>query len=298
MIRLQFLHAPPDFLDQDGLVRRLIEVATGQETELVSSRPSLVVESVMQPRMRKLATSLRPTAKQRDVRHNPQPSVRGARSIWITGENVRPPGGSWDGYLSFDLDPLEGRNAYFPIWWMPLGLLGPRRRSLLGRDLGWTELLERRHGEASRRERFMCAFIGNPTPVRWHAIQAFRRIGEVDVYGTYGNRITSSKHDISTHYRFQLCFENDLYPGYVTEKPIDAWAAGCIPVWWGSDPAGYLNPRALINAADYRSLAELGQAVARLDSDPAAMDDVTSLPLLSRPPDLRDAISVIRSALG
>lgn len=34
-------------------------------------------------------------------------------------------------------------------------------------------------------------------------------------------------------YKFNICFENSSYPGYLTEKLFDAYNAGCIPIYWG-----------------------------------------------------------------
>lgn len=35
--------------------------------------------------------------------------------------------------------------------------------------------------------------------------------------------------------KFGLAFENESYPGYCTEKLLQARAAGCVPIYWG-DP--------------------------------------------------------------
>lgn len=35
-------------------------------------------------------------------------------------------------------------------------------------------------------------------------------------------------------FRFALCFENCVFPGYVTEKIFDCFFVGCIPVYWGA----------------------------------------------------------------
>lgn len=34
-------------------------------------------------------------------------------------------------------------------------------------------------------------------------------------------------------YKFNICFENSSYLGYLTEKLFDAYNAGCIPIYWG-----------------------------------------------------------------
>lgn len=35
-------------------------------------------------------------------------------------------------------------------------------------------------------------------------------------------------------YQFALCFENTIYPGYVTEKIYDCFLARCIPIYYGA----------------------------------------------------------------
>ena len=43
-----------------------------------------------------------------------------------------------------------------------------------------------------------------------------------------------SKLDILKGFRFALCFENCIFPGYITEKIFDCFFAGCIPVYLGA----------------------------------------------------------------
>ena len=58
-----------------------------------------------------------------------------------------------------------------------------------------------------------------------------------DVPGQHcANNVCRSYDAVARNYRYFLCFENDLYPGYVTEKPIEAWASGSVPLWRGIDP--------------------------------------------------------------
>lgn len=45
-----------------------------------------------------------------------------------------------------------------------------------------------------------------------------------------------SKIQFLQKYLFNLCPENSLQEGYVTEKIFDAVIAGCIPVYWGNIP--------------------------------------------------------------
>jgi alpha(1,3/1,4) fucosyltransferase len=44
-----------------------------------------------------------------------------------------------------------------------------------------------------------------------------------------------NKLEVLRHYKFCICFENGRdISGYITEKILDAFAAGCIPVYWGA----------------------------------------------------------------
>lgn len=42
------------------------------------------------------------------------------------------------------------------------------------------------------------------------------------------------KHDVLKQYKFAICYENAIFPGYITEKIFDALFAGCIPVYLGA----------------------------------------------------------------
>jgi hypothetical protein len=77
----------------------------------------------------------------------------------------------------------------------------------------------------------------------------------IDGYGAYfdhniRNHHSSSfnKYDILQSYAYNLCPENSLYPGYVTEKIPEAFYAGSIPLTW-IDPNVIcdFNPAAFIN---------------------------------------------------
>ncbi len=42
------------------------------------------------------------------------------------------------------------------------------------------------------------------------------------------------KMDVLGRFRFAVCFENCVFPGYVTEKIFDCFMAGCIPIYLGA----------------------------------------------------------------
>ena len=69
-------------------------------------------------------------------------------------------------------------------------------------------------------------------------------------------------------FKFSIAFENTSYPGYATEKIVDSFAAGTIPIYWGDPRIGEtFNTGAFVNCHDYASLDEVVEAVKAIDRD-------------------------------
>lgn len=69
--------------------------------------------------------------------------------------------------------------------------------------------------------------------------------------------------------KFTIAYENQLdYPGYITEKPFQAWFAGTVPIY-NAHPAGLpdLNKNALIYAQDFANEDSLVEYIKKLDND-------------------------------
>jgi hypothetical protein len=221
------------------------------------------------------------------------PSPNARHSLWFTGENVRPPAGAWDSYLSYDLDSFDGRNYYFPLWMTLLDWHGDAFGVRLGSAVRRKDLVAPR-AQRARRARFCCTFVGNNHPMRSHAIEALGRVGQVDVFGPAVGRPVASKLEVAQEYDFLLCFENDDYPGYVTEKPVESWMTGAVPIWWGNDASASLNSNALVNLKNCDGLVEMVDRVAEIYADSQRYFDVHRQPLMLRLPTLEAAISAFR----
>lgn len=309
-VSIRYVDSSPEMANPESFLSRLVSEATGGSVHVEHDRRvevDLQFTSVQIPTLRKARADAERVAGRiirlpgmgRDVRWrstNPEPRGRARKHVWFTGENVRPPEGPWDGYLSHDVDPLDGRNAYLPLWWYSSGVLGKAESIFTSRMPPWQRMLEARDPGRAR-PKFACTFINNPEPMRLHAIRALGQVGQVDVFGSAVGRPVPDKAEVAKDYRFVLCFENDVYPGYVTEKPFEAWATGAIPLWRGSDPAGYINEGAIINAEDFPDLAAFADAVSAVDNDAHARSRMAAQPILSREPDLKPAKALIRKVL-
>ena len=43
-------------------------------------------------------------------------------------------------------------------------------------------------------------------------------------------------------FRFNICPENASSKGYITEKILDAFVGGCIPIYWGGGKKEWIEP--------------------------------------------------------
>lgn len=265
---------------------------------VTKNKADIEFHSVFEGRLRRMHLRLRrrlhrlATGKTLSLQRSNSTSHRKPVRIWFTGENVRPTFTNWDLTLSFDPDSQVAKNVYFPLWWQLFPeLVGQPEMSRSGiversRRLPLSSFLSSRKGQAGDRKRFACAIISNAEPTRMRAITALQKLGAVDVYGQVTGHPVVDKFEVLSDYQFTICFENSLYPGYVTEKLFDAWSAGSIPLWWGMDRGGYLNQNAVVNLASNENLDSFIDSVASLRSSASVMNEVSSQPLLLRRPSL------------
>jgi hypothetical protein len=214
------------------------------------------------------------------------------RRVWFTGENIRPPFGvEYDAYISFDQDDYGGKNFYFPLLYCELNFRSNDWTQRRGIDFTTQNLLLPR-SNSEEKTKFACAFIGNPEPTRLRAIEALSKFGKVDIFGPHSGESVISKYEIAKNYRFMVCFENDVYPGYVTEKLLDAYLCGTVPLYRGEfGRESHVNRKSFINANDYGSLSEFAAAVAALDSE--SYNQIFTEPLLNSIPPIAPLISAL-----
>jgi hypothetical protein len=102
--------------------------------------------------------------------------------------------------------------------------------------------------EVTKPERF-CNFVySNPRgTIRNSFFEMLHAKKSVDSMGSFmQNRVESrlvrridsdwmsSKREVLRDYRFTIAFESREFPGYTTEKILDAWLSGSVPIYWGN----------------------------------------------------------------
>jgi len=188
------------------------------------------------------------------------------RRIFFSGE---PFGIRAEADFNFTFDRNSDKNTRFPLW---LGYMN---------DYLLEECHRRKSGiiNVPKRNRF-CSFIANgevKTTHRRTIIEKLSMYKKVDCGGNYLNNIgynvprginCSGKIEHNNNYKFAIAFENEDYPGYVTEKICDIYKSNSIPIYWGTkEVAKDFNPSTFINARDFNNFDELVEYIIKVDND-------------------------------
>lgn len=80
--------------------------------------------------------------------------------------------------------------------------------------------------------------------------------------------IVKNKVETLSKYKFAICYENckDV-SGYITEKILDCFRAGCVPVYWGADNVtDYIPPTCFIDRRKFKDHNELYLLLSEMDA--------------------------------
>lgn len=79
--------------------------------------------------------------------------------------------------------------------------------------------------------------------------------------------------DLFMNYKFVLCMENKSFPGYITEKILNAYLGGAIPIYWGDTKTVeyFFNPKSFINVNNFKSDEECVDYIIELSKNPKKM---------------------------
>jgi hypothetical protein len=228
-----------------------------------------------------------------------------AKTLSYIGENIRP---SYIGYshsLSFDYDTYGGRNYRLPLWYSRLAWDGfeqkPRKDNAHNHGyeplINIKQLTQPRKLNIEEKTDFCVMVAGNPEGLRVNLFNSISQYKQVDGYGNmFGNPLKGSKFDLLPSYKFCLCPENSIYDGYVTEKLIDAYAGGCVPIYSGDmSVIDDFNEKAYLNYQFSKNMEYFVSKIMMLSTDNRYYQEIYEQPLLSKEPTLDDAIQFVRS---
>ena len=82
--------------------------------------------------------------------------------------------------------------------------------------------------------------------------------------------VCQDKIDLISNYRYSICFENMAMPGYITEKMIDCFVAGTLPIYLGApDVENFMPANSFIDMREFQSLDQVEAFMSSLDDKTA-----------------------------
>jgi alpha(1,3/1,4) fucosyltransferase len=207
-----------------------------------------------------------------------------AKLVWYTGENVYPPLGSVPLCISFLPGQEDASHLRMPLWVFSRNLdsaLQVHEARLRGDGPNPTRLkfasFVASNGNAAERLRFV-----NILSSMYKGVTCGGRLLN-NIGGPVDDKLA-----LLEEHRFDICFENETTAGYCTEKILDSFAAGCVPIYWGdsrlrsaSEEEPDFNTAAVISAHDFDSLESLALYVRRVDEDRGLFENYLRQPIFS-----------------
>jgi hypothetical protein len=211
------------------------------------------------------------------------PAVSGSRPlrVWWTGEAGDPRSQVFDLHFGFRPTSILGSRWFrYPLWITYIDWWDPQSAYHVDR------LLAPRG--PTQRPRF-CNFIyGSEPSIRTEFFLRLNEARRVDSLGRVLNnagaraRGRDGKMQALSESLFTIAFENQVAPGYVTEKLVEPLLAGSIPIYWGAPEAKQdFNPDAFVFAEDFAGFDDLIRHILRLADSPDAIATLASAPPFS-----------------
>jgi len=189
--------------------------------------------------------------------------------ILVIGENIEPDLELFDASLSFY--PASDRNFYLPFYMFYPAYASCFQERKLSLD-DW-----------NKKKRAAAIFTNARCKFRNWFFHYLKENGGADSGGKAFNNVGGPVKDKAlflNKYKFSMAFENTRWPGYTTEKLIEAYAFGTVPLYWG-DPSlsGWFNRKSLFEIKDKADAERALKEIEKIEDDFDAYRSVYEEPL-------------------
>ena len=184
--------------------------------------------------------------------------------IFYTGECITPDYNVCDYAIGFDYMTFQDRYCRVPLY-------------LLFQYKADYEMALQKHLRAdsiAQEDRVFCCMVvsnDNAQNARKEIFEVCSTYHKVDSGGRYLNNIghtVKDKNAFQSQYKFSIAFENCVSDGYTTEKLLQSFAAGNIPIYYGNPQIGSeFNERAFINCHNFKDFEEVLEYIRKIDND-------------------------------
>jgi len=196
--------------------------------------------------------------------------------VFYTGENICPDFNEFDYAIGFEKMEYGDRYLRYPLYLID---------ELYGKDY---ELMLNKHIDTSVKSKTdFCSFVvsnGSNLADDFRAgfFRELSKYKKVNSGGRYLNNIgepngVADKLHFQMKHKFSIAFENTSHKGYLTEKLIQSFAAGTVPIYWGDPTATEIfNEKSFINCHMYNSIDAVIKRVIEIDNDERIYSDMLS----------------------
>ena len=185
--------------------------------------------------------------------------------IFFTGENICPDFNLYDYAIGFEYLDFGDRYLRWPLYYA------------YGQEL-WDAFMSKHIDPQKKlaKKTDFCSFVysnNNGNPSREQFFQELSKYKKVDSGGRYMNNVgipegVKDKIEFESRHKFSIAFENSSHPGYTTEKLIQSFAAGTVPIYWGDpDAKKVFNPESFVFVNDFESLDAVVNKVKEIDEN-------------------------------
>jgi hypothetical protein len=205
--------------------------------------------------------------------------------IFYTGENLVPDFNAFDYAIGYEYLDYGDRYMRYTDYAIP---------EEYGTDCS---LMRHKHelaAEQAGQKSEFCSFVvskgnGHVAKERESFFKMLSDYKKVNSGGRFLNNIgqpegVKDKLEFQKRHKFAIAFENSSHPGYSTEKIVQAFAAGCIPIYWG-DPliSRDFNEASFVNCHQYKDFQSVVEAIRQIDHDPVLYERMLAEPALVDP---------------
>lgn len=196
--------------------------------------------------------------------------------IFITGEAVAPDFNIFDYAIVYNWELKDTERVFrIPPFYRYVG-----------------KTLKNSYSKDNQKRNF-CNFIYSNSSANPFRDKLFYKIFEykkVDSLGKHLNNVgmPTTRHfnnwqelsvEMKSRYKFSIACENELYPGYTTEKLLTSFDAHTIPIYWGNPVVGKeFNEKAFINCHSYNNLDEVIDRIKEIDENDEIFNEILSEP--------------------
>lgn len=194
--------------------------------------------------------------------------------VFYTGENIPPVNGA-NLNLTFE-NTTSNNNIRLPYWVLYDDFIGSPEKALL-MTLTPKPIFPLK---------FCCFVYSNEVPYRNSFCKKLSTYKHIDCGGKCLNNIggkVDDKIEFQKSYKFCIAYENDMNPGYTTEKIFQAYQSNCIPIYCGStEVTDDFNAETFINAHDFDSEDDLIDYIIKVDNDDKLYKSFMNKPIFSQ----------------